>query len=125
MKTKRIITTAVTTLAILMVILSGVMKLMQGELVVTTLTKVGVGPYIIMLGLMEIGFATLFLFPKTMKLGFILLSCYFAGAMAVDLSHGGSLLNAAITLALIWVAAFLRDRFIFLSRGNEKQIAFA
>jgi len=58
-------------------------------------------------------FALLFVFPKTMRIGFILLSCYFAGAMATELSHDGSILNPATPLILIWITAFLRDKSLF------------
>ena len=117
MKTKRIITIIVTVIASAMVVLSGVMKLMMSEQVVTTLTKVGVANYTIPLGLMEILFTVLFLVPRTMKIGFLLLSCYFAGALATELSHGTPL-NAITPLVLIWLAAFLRDRHFFLPKGD-------
>ncbi|GAB3567854.1 hypothetical protein GCM10027578_19460 [Spirosoma luteolum] len=104
----------VTALAALMVVGSGIMKLIGSDQVVPTLEKVGVGPYITGLGLMEIGFTALFLYPKTMKIGFVLLSCYFAGAMATELSHNGPVLNAAIPLVLVWVAALLRDPQVLL-----------
>jgi hypothetical protein len=113
MNAKKIITIAVTVIAALMAIFSGIMKLSKNEEVVTTLAKVGVEKYLTYLGLMEIGFAALFLYPKTMKLGFILLSCYFSGALATELSHGTPL-NALVPIMLVWVAAFLRDRSIFL-----------
>ncbi|QIP15535.1 DoxX family protein [Spirosoma aureum] len=116
-KIKRIATIVVTVLAAGMVILSGVMKLTHSAQIVETLTKVGVGPYITMLGIMEIGFSALFLYPKTMKLGFILLSCYFAGALATELSHGTPL-NALTPIILIWIATFLRDRNVFLASAE-------
>lgn len=113
MNVKKIITITVTALAALMVIFSGIMKLSGNGEMVATLTKVGVGDYIVWLGLMEITFAALFLYPKTMKIGFLLLTCYFAGALATELSHAGPL-NALMPMTLIWVSAFLRDRAIFL-----------
>lgn len=113
MNVKKIITITVTALAALMVISSGIMKLSGNGEMVAALTKVGVGDYITWLGLLEITFAALFLYPKTMKIGFILLSCYFAGALATEISHAGPL-NALLPMALIWVAAYLRDRTIFL-----------
>ena len=112
-KAYRIITIIFTVLAVAMPILSGVMKLTQSPEVVGKLTEAGMGKYVSLLGIMEIGFATLFLYPKTMKLGFILLSCYFAGAIATELAQGGSL-NAVLPIVLIWIAAFLRDKTIFL-----------
>lgn len=113
MKPMKILTIAITAIASLMLVLSGVMKLTKGQEIMDTLNKFGVGDHAILLGLMEIVFAALFIYPKTMKIGFILLSCYFAGALATELSHA-SPFNAALPLALIWIAAFLRDRSIFL-----------
>jgi DoxX-like family len=121
MKAKRIITIVITSIAALMVLFSGIIKLTHNEKAVTTLTNVGVGQYINWLGLMEVVFTILFLIPKTMKLGFILLSCYFGGAMATELSHNGPAQNAILPLALVWIAAFLRDRSTFLTMGKEGQ----
>ena len=117
MKAMKIITIVVTSLAAILVVISGIMKLMKSEEIVSTLTKVGVGDYITILGLMEISFTALFIYPKTMKIGFLLLTCYFAGALATELSHGTPF-NALLPMVLIWVAAFLRDRSIFFA-GNE------
>lgn len=119
---KRIAALVMTVIASGMTILSGIMKLSGAPEVTKMLTQAGVGPYIPALGIMEIGFAALFIYPKTMKLGFILLSCYFAGAMATDLSHGSTLANAAFVMVLIWVAAFLRDSSIFLPASKPQQL---
>lgn len=113
MKAKKIATIVLTALASLLPVFSGVMKLSQSPEMVEKLSKVGVGNYLVPLGLMEIGFAALFIYPKTMKIGFILLTCYFAGALATELSHGTAF-NAVLPLVLIWIAAFLRDPSIFL-----------
>ena len=112
-KIKRILTITFTILAAGMSIMSGVMKLIASPEIVSTLSKVGLGAYLPVLGLMEIGFALLFLYPKTMRIGFILLCCYFAGAIATELSHGTPF-NAVMPMVLIWIAAFLRDQRIFL-----------
>lgn len=122
MKIKRIVTIVFTALAVLMPVLSGVMKLSGNKELVEGLSKVGVGDYTVILGLMEIVFAGLFLYPKTMKMGFILLSCYFAGALATELTHGTPF-NALMPMVLIWIAAFLRDRNVFLSPANKEPIA--
>lgn len=115
----KILTWAVTGIASAMVIMSGAMKLIGGEQIVTALTKAGVQDYITVLGLMEISFAALFLYPKTMKVGFLLLTCYFAGAIATDLSHGNPMIGAVIILTLVWIAAFLRDRMLFLPSTKQ------
>lgn len=127
MKAKKIITIIFTVLASAMVIFSGILKLTGSADLVAALTKVGVADYIMYLGIMEIGFTALFIYPKTMKIGFILLCCYFAGALATELSHGTPF-NALTPMILIWIAAFLRDKFIFLpsveteSRKGDKLI---
>ena len=113
MKFKRIITIVITGLAVAMVAFSGVMKLSGNPEGAQMLEALGVGQFIVFLGLAEILFAALFAFPKTMKIGFILLSCFFAGALATELSHGVAP-NALMPLVLIWIAAFLRDKSIFL-----------
>jgi hypothetical protein len=120
MKAKKIITIAITAIAALMVVFSGIMKLTGSEEIVATLSKVGVGEYLLPLGLMEIGFTALFIYPKTLRIGFILLTCYFSGAIATELSHGTAF-NAVIPLALIWISAFLRDPGLFLP-GSEKPV---
>lgn len=119
MKYKKMAITVYTVLIALMVVMSGVMKLSGLKEAVDTLTKVGVGDYINLLGIMEIAFAGLFLYPATRKLGVLFLTAYFAGAMATDLSHGMPVINAAFTLALVWIAAFLNDRSIFLPVKND------
>lgn len=117
-KTKRILTVLVTVLAAGVVLLSGVMKLTQLPQATETLQKMGVAEYVFLLGSMEIAFTVLYLFPKTMKLGFILLSCYFAGALATELSHHSALV-ALVPLILVWLSALLRDRFIFVPVTNR------
>ena len=119
MKAKKIITIIFTVLASAMVIFSGILKLTGRADLVAALTKVGVADYIIYLGIMEIGFTALFIYPKTMKIGFILLCCYFAGALATELSHGTPF-NALTPMILIWIAAFLRNKFIFLPSVDIK-----
>jgi hypothetical protein len=118
MKTKKIITITVTVLAVGMAAMSGVMKLSGSPDVVKMLDTIGVGHYRVLSGIAEIAFATLFAFPETMKIGFILLTAYFAGAMATQVSHH-MMLNALTPLVLIWVAAFLRDRYIFLPAPDK------
>lgn len=108
----RIIKIVVTVLAVGLVVLSGIMKLSGSTEVMETLTRVGVAKYAVVLGLMEITFAALFAFPKTLRIGFILLSCYFAGALATELSHGTPF-NALMPMVLVWLAALLRDKKIF------------
>jgi len=120
MKIRKVINATMAILAGGMVVLSGIMKLAGSNEVVTKLSAVGVGPYIPALGIMEIVFAVLFLVPKTSRLGFVLISCYFAGAIATDLSHGLSIANATIPLALTWIATLLRDGRMFMPQASAQ-----
>ena len=71
----------------LLIALLGVLKLSGNPKIAEEISKLGVGRYLRLLGVMEIAFAVLFVVPTTMKLGFILASCYFGGAIATELSH--------------------------------------
>jgi hypothetical protein len=97
----------------LLIGLSGVLKLTRNPKVVETMTALGVGTHLRLLGAMELAFAALFVVPVTMKLGFLLASCYFAGAIATELSHGALQANPFIPIVLLWIGAFVRDRSIF------------
>lgn len=119
MRIKKIITITITAVSVLMIVFSGIMKLAGNDTVVSSLTKVGVEKYILWLGISEIVFAILFVFPKTMKAGFLLLSCYLAGAMATELSHSTPL-NALGPIILLWIAAFLRDKSIFFTTNTSE-----
>ena len=97
----------------LLIALSGVLKLTGNPRIAAEMSKLGVGRYLRLLGVMEIAFAAMFVVPVTMKLGFILASCYFAGAIATELSHDVLKVNPFIPIVLLWVGAFIRDRSIF------------
>ena len=118
MKFKRIFTIIITILAVGMVAFSGVMKLSGNQEGAKMLDAFGVGQYSVLLGIAEIAFAALFAFPKTMRIGFILLSCYFAGALATELSHQATP-NALTPLVLVWLATLLRDVTIFIPAKKE------
>ena len=97
----------------LLIAMSGVFKLAGTAEVMEAMTRIGVGRYVPLLGVMEIVFAALYVIPATMKIGFILASCYFAGAIATDLSHGVLTASPFLPIVLLWIGAFIRDRSIF------------
>ena len=121
MKTKRIITISLTVLVTVMIGLSGLMKAIHLHWSVDGLVKFNLPHSATVLGLMEVTFIVLFAFHQTMRIGFLLLCCYFAGAMAVELSHDGSMWNPGIPLTLLWVTAYLRDSSLFT--GSSKSVA--
>jgi len=98
----------------LLIAVSGVLKLTGNPTILETMTTLGVGPYVRLLGVMELAFATLFVIPATFKLGFLLASCYFGGAIATELSHDALKVNPFVPIVLLWIGAFIRDRSIFL-----------
>ena len=97
----------------LIIAVTGVLKLVANRQVVDELTALGVGRHVRVLGVMVLAFATLFVIPATFKLGFLLASCYFAGAIATELSHGRLKANPFVPIVLLWIGAFIRDRSIF------------
>jgi hypothetical protein len=97
----------------LLIALSGVMKLTGNAQILETMKTLGVGRYVRWLGAMEVAFATLVVIPATFKVGLLLASCYFGGAIATELSHDALKVNPFIPIALLWIGAFIRDRSIF------------
>ncbi|MBD3903400.1 DoxX family protein [Chryseobacterium sp. Ch-15] len=116
---KKIITIGLTALTTIMVGISGLMKAIHLPWSVEGLAKTNLPNSATALGLMEISFIILFVFPKTMRIGFLLISCYFAGAMGTELSHDGSIFNPAVPLILVWICAFLRDRSVFFGTAES------
>ena len=87
------------------------------------MTRAGVGDYYRGLGVLKLIFLFLYLYPGTFRLGFLLLCCFFGGAMAALLSHQLSPLPPAIPLAVLWIATYLRDKSVFLSKSEKIQMA--
>jgi hypothetical protein len=98
----------------LMIGMSAVMKLAGAEQIVQGLTKAGLGSFVRTLGFIELVSLILFIYPKTYKIGFLLLSSYLGGAMSIELASGQPPM-AGIFLAVIWISVFLRDKLMFLS----------
>jgi hypothetical protein len=121
-KTKKIIAVTATTIISIMIMAGAIAKLAGVKPAVDGLTRDGVGGYIKALSVFEIIFVALFIYPKTFKAGFILLCCYFGGAMATHLSHNEAMVQPAIPLTILCIAAFLRDKYIFLPRPGANQI---
>jgi sorbitol-specific phosphotransferase system component IIC len=113
-KTTRIISIILMVLPSLMLIMSAVMKLTGAEQVVTGLTKIGLGSYITLFGIIELIAVGLFLYPKTYKIGFLLICCYLGGALSIELATAQPP-SAAIFLSIVWIAVFLKDKLMFLS----------
>ena len=120
-KKRRIVYIVATAIPSLMIAASGTVKLLALPEIVEAMAKYGVAEYMTILGILEIVFVVLFIIPATMQLGFILTSCYLAGAMAAELSHGELTAGPVILLIVLWIAAFIRDKSIFLPRASARR----
>jgi hypothetical protein len=70
-------------------------------------------PLVKVIGAAEVIFSLLFVYPRTSKLGLLLLTGYFGGAMAAEIPFH-QVMAPMIPLALVWIAAFVRERSNFL-----------
>jgi hypothetical protein len=120
-KTKRIISIVLMVIPSLMLIMSGVMKLIGAQQVVDGLTKGGLGGYITLFGLIELTSVALLWIPKTRNIGFFLICSYLGGALSIELASGQQP-SAAIFLTIIWISAYLRDKLLFLPVLNKQKI---
>ena len=57
----------------------------------------------------EIVSSLLFLFPKTNKLGAVLLSSYLGGAIIIHMTGGMSIAMPSVVLILVWITGILRN----------------
>lgn len=120
-KTTRIISIVLMVIPSLMLIMSGVMKLIGAEQIVTGLTKIGLGSYISLFGVIELVAVTIFLYPKTYKIGFLLICCYLGGALSIELATAQPP-SAAIFLTIVWIAVFLKDKLMFLNTNTKELV---
>jgi sorbitol-specific phosphotransferase system component IIC len=116
-KTTRIISIVLMVIPSLMMAMSAFMKLAGAEQIVQGLTKGGLGSYVKFLGVLELLSLILFIYPKTYKIGFLLLCSYLGGAMSIELASGEPPM-AAIFLGVIWISVFLRNKLMFLDAGK-------
>lgn len=124
-KTNKMLKWAPSILASLIIVSGAFMKLTAQPQLVEVLSKAGLLPYMKLLGLAELLFVSLFLWPRSLRIGFLLLTGYFGGAMAVELSQHIFFIMPAVILALIWLAAGLRDNSLFGVAHKQQKTAAA
>ncbi len=98
-------------LPVLLLLLSGVMKLMKPAPVLEGFAHFGYAEkQILAIGLLELGCTIVYVIPRTSVLGAILLTGYLGGATATNVRVGDPLFFApAILGVLVWGGLFLRD----------------
>ena len=99
----------ITAITVIILAISAFVKIFHVRPISDDLQKVGVGKFMILIGVVELSLAMLYIARRSLKLSFILLSCFFSGAIATEISHGGNFVVPAMFLALVWVATFLRE----------------
>ena len=112
-------------LVTLMIISGALMKLTAQPQLVEVFSKSGLLPYMKLLGTAELLFLFLFLWSRSLRIGFLLLTGYFGGAMAVELSQHIFFIMPAAILALVWLAAWLRDNSLFGVAHKQQKTAAA
>ena len=103
-------------LVAMVISLGAAMKLAAAPQLIEIYSKIGLLPYMKLLGASELLLTGLFLYPRSMKIGLLLITGYFGGAMAVELSHGSVFIFPATILSVVWIGAYLRNPDLFLTK---------
>jgi hypothetical protein len=102
----------ISTLLVLMLLMTGIMKLAKPESVVTEFARLGYDENIAFgLGIVEIACALVYAIPRTSVLGAILLTGYLGGATATHVRIGDSIGQIAAPIIfgmIIWLGLYLR-----------------
>ena len=119
-KTNKILRWAPSIVVTLVIVAGAFMKLTAQPQLVEVFSNTGLLPYMKLLGVAELVFVSLFLWSRTLGIGLILLTGYFGGAMAVELSQHIFFIMPGAILVLVWLAAWLRDGSLF-SHPHKQQ----
>jgi len=104
-KTNKIIAWVISGLLTALFLFSASGKFMHPE----QMEQMKLADWRIIIALGEIGSALLFLFPKTNKLGTVLLSSYLGGAIIIHMTGGMSIAMPSVILILVWITGILRN----------------
>jgi|TARA_B110000977_G_scaffold3102_1_gene4263 hypothetical protein len=108
-KSKKIIYWILTSLIAFIFIGSAMGKLISSEETLAMASNIGLnGQIYTILGVLELVFVILFVFPRTGILGTFMLIAYMGGAIATHLEHGQSILVPCVIQAFLWVVAVYR-----------------
>ena len=100
---------ALTTLAGVLLLASGTVKLAGVPVVVHQLQQYGFVHTVPLVALLEIASGVLFLIPRTRSLGLVFASAFLGGAIATHVQHAETFqtLPAASVLLLVWTGVWL------------------
>lgn len=98
-------------LPVLLLVMSGVMKLSGSEQAIKGFEQFGYKSSVAApLGIVELISTALYVIPQTAVLGAILLTGYLGGATATHLRVGEAFIAPVLVGVVIWLGLFLRDR---------------
>jgi uncharacterized membrane protein YphA (DoxX/SURF4 family) len=100
----------ISTLAVLLFLMSGVMKLMGGPEVDKAFEHLGLLHAIVVpLAILEISCALIYAIPATSILGAVLLTGYMGGAICTHWRVGDPIVAPIIVGVLVWLGIYLRE----------------
>jgi DoxX-like family len=98
-----------TALVILAFVPSAVLKLMHHPTAIEGFTRMGIPPAaFVPIAILELGCLTLYLLPRTVVLGTVLLTGYLGGAVVANLIGRSDVVHAPLVGLLVWAGAWLR-----------------
>ena len=72
--------------------------------------------HIYILAIIEIVALILYVVPKTLKIGFLLLTAYYGGAIAFNLTSPMDMIPAIVFTVIIWILTYIRKPSLFIDR---------
>ncbi len=100
----------ISALPVLMLLFSGVMKLVKPASVVEGFVRLGYPESLALgIGIVELACAVVYVIPRTSVLGAILLTGYLGGATATHVRIGDPFFPPVVLGVLVWGGLFLRD----------------
>jgi len=100
----------VSALPVLMLLFSGVMKLIKPEPLIKEFSRLGWDANMAFgLGILELACTAIYVIPRTSVLGAILLTGYFGGAVATHVRIGDQFIFPIVFGVLVWGGLYLRD----------------
>lgn len=97
-------------LTVLMLVFSGVMKLLKPAPVMAEFGRLGYPDKVtIVIGIIELACTVLYIIPRTRILGAILLTAYLGGATATHVRIGDPFFIPIVLGIMLWLGLYLRD----------------
>lgn len=92
----------------LMIVASGIFKLMGSPEMQQNMDKIGMGEHTFLIGLIEIVCVIVYWIPKTSNIGFFLLASYAGGIIVSETILGGPPIPGLVVASLFYIGTMLR-----------------